>query len=335
MQKYNQSGHSSVLKKTFEQFMCVELDRGRNHYEGLLSLLHGIASAIRGIGSKLRVADLNSMLGTTGNTNVQGESVQKLDVFANEVMMHYLRESKQCCLLISEELDETFIDSSQGEYIVLFDPLDGSSNLDVNVNVGTIFAVFEKSAMTSPSPQEALRSGRKFLMAGYALYGPSTILVLATNRGVNSFVLDPGVGEFFLSRPSIRIPSQGRYYSCNEGNFTQWGEPIQKWNRWVKEEASYVQRYVGSLAADAHRTLCYGGLFLYPADKKHQEGKLRLLYEANPIAYVVEHAGGVATDGVKCILDIVPTSIHQRTPLIFGSTKNVNQLMGWMKEGMR
>ncbi|HEX4512653.1 MAG TPA: class 1 fructose-bisphosphatase, partial [Polyangiaceae bacterium] len=216
-----------------------------------------------------------------------------------------------------------------GKYIVLFDPLDGSSNIDLNVSIGTIFAVLRRQDPTSPpSVNEALRPGRDVIAAGYALYGPSTNLVLSTGQGVHVFTLDPNVGEFFLSQSNVRCPQKGELYSVNEGNHARWTEGVQKWNAWIKAESKedarpYGHRYVGSLVADAHRTLLKGGIFAYPADKKNAKGKLRLLYEANPMAFIFEQAGGAAIDGERTILDIAPTALHERTPLILGSIQDV------------
>jgi fructose-1,6-bisphosphatase I len=210
----------------------------------------------------------------------------------------------------------------------LFDPLDGSSNIDTNVGIGTIFAVLRRPTKDAPAATDCLRPGHEIVAAGYALYGPSTIFVLSTGHGVHAFTLDPNVGEFFLSTPNIRCPLRGNCYSVNEGNFPRWTTQVQKWNKWIKEEDKqngrpYGHRYVGSLVADAHRTLLKGGIFAYPADTKSPQGKLRLLYEANPMAYLFEQAGGTATDGMQRILDTKPTILHQRTPLVLGSAEDV------------
>lgn len=303
------------------------------------SLLNHISLAIRLINSRVRSAGLAGMLGYTGETNVQGEAVQKLDTFSNDVLLNVLQRSGHCGVIASEELDEAILENNHGKYVALFDPLDGSSNIDTNVGIGTIFAILRRSdpKLSPPSVSDALRPGREIVAAGYVLYGPSTIFVLSTGQGVHGFTLDPTVGEFFLSQPDIKCPPRGCCYSVNEGNFSRWTPEIQKWASWIKGnesaagkklpaddfETPYGSRYVGSLVADAHRTLIKGGIFAYPADSKSKNGKLRLLYEANPMAFLFEQAGGGATNGVERILDIVPTEIHQRCPLVIGSKDDV------------
>jgi fructose-1,6-bisphosphatase I len=293
------------------------------------SLLNHLSLAIRIIHSRVRSAGLAGLLGYTGETNVQGEEVQKLDAFANDVMLTVLDKSGHCGIIGSEEIDDAVIGSHPGKYVVLFDPLDGSSNIDTNVGIGTIFAILRRSDPHSPPHNnEALRPGREIVAAGYALYGPSTIFVLSTGHGVHGFTLDPSIGEFFLSSPDIRVPERGSCYSVNEGNFSRWTPQVRKWNEYIKAENKdegrpYGMRYVGSLVADAHRTLLKGGIFAYPSDTKSPNGKLRLLYEANPMAYLFEHAGGAALNGTDRILDIVPEKLHQRTPLVVGSKVDV------------
>jgi fructose-1,6-bisphosphatase I len=305
------------------------------------SLLNHISLAIRIINSRVRAAGLADLLGYTGETNVQGEAVQKLDAFANEVLLNVLDRSGHCGVIGSEEVDEAILAQHHGKYVVLFDPLDGSSNIDTNVGIGTIFAILRRSdpKLSRPSLPDALRPGREIIAAGYVLYGPATLFVLSTGQGAHGFTLDPNIGEFFLSQPDIRCPSRGNCFSVNEGNFTKWPPEIQSWSRWIKGETPagaapgggagepyntpYGARYVGSLVADAHRTLVKGGIFAYPADKKSTSGKLRLLYEANPMAFLFEQAGGAATNGKERILDITPTELHQRTPLVLGSREDV------------
>jgi fructose-1,6-bisphosphatase I len=293
------------------------------------SLLSHVSLGIRIIASRVRSAGLAGLLGYTGETNVQGEEVQKLDAYANEVLVNVLERSGHCGIIGSEELEGAKTAGHPGKYIVLFDPLDGSSNIDLNVSIGTIFAVLRRQDATSPpSVNEALRPGRDVIAAGYALYGPSTVLVLSTGHGVHVFTMDPNIGEFFLSQSNVRCPDKGSLYSVNEGNHARWTDGVKKWNAWIKAEAHedarpYSHRYVGSLVADAHRTLLKGGIFAYPADKKSPKGKLRLLYEANPMAFIFEQAGGAAIDGSRSILDIVPGALHDRTPLILGSKYDV------------
>jgi len=293
------------------------------------SLLSHVSLAIRIIASRVRNAGLAGLLGYTGETNVQGEAVQKLDAYANEVLVNVLERSGHCGIIGSEELEGAKTAGHPGKYIVLFDPLDGSSNIDLNVSIGTIFAVLRRHDATSPpTVNEALRPGRDVIAAGYALYGPSTVMVLSTGQGVHVFTMDPNVGEFFLSQSNVRCPTKGATYSVNEGNHARWSAGVQKWNAWIKGESKeegrpYGHRYVGSLVADAHRTLLKGGIFAYPADKKSPKGKLRLLYEANPMAFIFEQAGGAAIDGAQRILDIAPSALHERTPLVLGSKEDV------------
>ena len=293
------------------------------------SLLNHLSLAVRIVNSRVRSAGLAGMLGYTGEVNVQGEEVQKLDAFANDVLINVLERSGHCGILASEELDEARVTEARGKYVVLFDPLDGSSNIDTNVGIGTIFAMLRrKSPKDMVTVDDALRPGHEIVAAGYALYGPSTLFVLSTGHGVHGFTLDPNVGEFFLSTPNIRCPLRGSCYSVNEGYFARWTAQVQKWNHWIKEEDKqngrpYGHRYVGSLVADAHRTLLKGGIFVYPADTKSPKGKLRLLYEANPMAFLFEQAGGAATEGTQRILDIKPSELHQRTPLVLGSSEDV------------
>jgi fructose-1,6-bisphosphatase I len=290
------------------------------------ALLNAISLAVRIIHTRVRAAGLAGMLGYTGETNVQGERVQKLDTFANEVMCTVLERCGRCAVAVSEELDEARGMSEAGKYIVLFDPLDGSSNIDVNISIGTIFCVLRANDRTGKA-LGTLQPGTGIVAAGYAVYGSATTFVLSTGQGVHGFTLDPGVGEFFLSHPNIRCPERGSMYSANEGNFVRWSDRVQKWSAWIKSEEKshglpYGHRYVGSLVADAHRTLVKGGIFVYPADTKNPEGKLRLLYEANPMAYLFEQAGGTATNGIERILDIVPAGLHARTPLVLGSKRD-------------
>jgi len=241
-------------------------------------------------------------------------------------------------MVVSEELDEPRVLDGAGRYVVAFDPLDGSSNIDVNISIGTIFCVLRASGAATLR-DAALQPGKAIVAAGYSVYGSATTLVLSTGQGVHGFTLDPVVGEFFLSHPSIRCPPRGSTYSINEGNQSRWDERVRRWAAWIKsddrsEGLPYGHRYVGSLVADAHRTLLKGGVFAYPADAKSAGGKLRLLYEANPMAFLFEQAGGAATNGVDRILDVVPTSPHDRTPLVLGSTHDV-AMFGEFASGRR
>jgi fructose-1,6-bisphosphatase I len=292
------------------------------------SLLNALALAVRIIHTKVRAAGLAGMLGYTGQTNVQGEQVQKLDEIANDILCAVLDKCGRCAMVASEELEHARALGESGKYLVAFDPLDGSSNIDVNISIGTIFCVLRAERAGDRRAEGFLQPGHKMVAAGYSVYGSATTLVLSTGHGVHGFTLDPGVGEFFLSHPNLRCPERGNTYSINEGNFARWDDRVKKWVQWIKGEdraqgLPYGQRYVGSLVADAHRTLMKGGIFAYPADKKSPEGKLRLLYEANPMAFLFEQAGGAATNGVDRIVDIVPRTLHDRTPLVLGSKHDV------------
>lgn len=320
---------ATVIGTTLREHVLAGMQAAPGATGEFTSLLNHISLAVKVINARVRQAGLADLLGYTGDTNVQGEEVQKLDQLANDVLLNVLQRSGHCAVIASEELDEASFVPHGGKYVVLFDPLDGSSNIDSNGGIGTIFAILRrKDAIAVPRVEDALRAGHEIAGAGYVLFGPSTVFVLSTGQGVHSFTLDPNVGEFFLSSPNIRCPTRGNTYSINEGNSVRWSPEVQKWNNWIKEESKsdgrpYSHRYVGSLVADAHRTLLKGGIFAYPIDSKSPKGKLRLLYEANPMAYIFQQAGGVAIDGEKPILDLVPTDLHQRTPLVMGSMEDV------------
>jgi fructose-1,6-bisphosphatase I len=269
----------------------------------------------------------------TGDTNVHGEQVKKLDEYANEVIIKTMSNSGVVALLASEE-NEDVIEIPQnrkrGKYVMVFDPLDGSSNIDINVTIGTIFGIYRKISETG-DVTDVLQQGYQQVCAGYALFGSSTVFVYTTGQGVNMFTLDPTLGEFLLINENVQIPKKSSYYSVNEGNYNKWDNSVKKYIDYLKEidpetNRPYTQRYIGTGIADVHRTLLYGGIFLYPADNKNPNGKLRLVYEANPLAMLVEQAGGKASDGINRILEKTPENIHQRTPLFLGSEENVNEL---------
>ncbi len=288
----------------------------------LVLLLNEIASATKEIAGKVRKAGLLGVLGSAGKTNVQGEEVQKLDELANETLLENLKNCGKVCQLTSEEVEECLIVSESG-YSVAFDPLDGSSNIDVNVSIGTIFSIHKDSVM---------KRGREQVAAGYVVYGPSTMLVMSLGKGVVGFTLAPESGNFLLSHPDIRMPEKGKIYSINEANRNKWtSEGLRKFIDYLKEN-KYTQRYVGSMVADVHRTLLKGGIFIYPADRKNTNGKLRLLYEAKPMAFLVEQAGGLSSTGSEDILDVVPKELHQRVPVILGSRWEVEKCLEFMKE---
>jgi len=297
-------------------------------------LLSGITLATKMVEAKIRIAGLNNVLGAIGQTNVQGEQQQKLDVYANQALLHCLGLRDSVAALVSEEDEEpvTFDRSvDTGKYIIVFDPLDGSSNIDVNVNVGTIFSVLRRLPSADGDLQASiLQPGHAQVAAGYVVYGPSTVLVYTTGHGAHAFTLDPTIGAFVLTSENMRMPEQGSYYSVNEANTASWPDEYQEYVAKLRSGAlgrQYSSRYIGSLVADFHRTLLKGGIFLYPPTKEQPNGKLRLMYEANPLAFIAEQAGGMASSGKGRILDIKPEGIHQRTPLIVGSKREMEALL--------
>ncbi len=292
-------------------------------------LLSGITLATKMIQSKVRRAGLTDILGEAGETNVQGETQQKLDIYANEAVHHCLGVRESVAQLVSEENEQprTFDGREDAKYIVVFDPLDGSSNIDVNVSVGTTFAVLRRSP-NAKGAEAALQPGYKQVAAGYVVYGSSTILVYTAGRGVFGFTLDPAIGAYVLSHDDIKMPDHGDIYSVNEAYIDDFPEIYKRYIGAMRSGAfgrRYKSRYIGSMVSDFHRTLLKGGVFLYPPTKAHLDGKLRLLYEANPMAFIAEQAGGKAIDGAMRVLNIEPTSIHQRTPLILGSRDEVER----------
>ncbi len=296
-------------------------------------LLSGITLATRIISDHVRRIGLNDILGTTGDVNVQGEIVQKLDIIANETIAGCLGYRGNVGIMVSEEDDEPRILKEPDEvadYIVLFDPLDGSSNIDVNVSIGTIFSILQRRENGDHGSvmEHILQPGYKQVAAGYVVYSSSTVMVYTTGDGVHMFTLDPAIGAYRLSRENLKMPDEGKIYSVNEAYRDQFPEGIQSYLEWAKsEDAGKSLRYIGSLVADFHRTLLKGGVFLYPPTVKTPGGKLRLLYEANPLAFLAEQAGGAATDGQRRILDKTPTALHERTSLIIGSKAEVDRVL--------
>jgi len=299
------------------------------------SLMNDIALAAKIVGSEVNKAGLVDILGATGDTNVQGEQVQKLDDYANSIFKRYLGTRGQVCAMASEEEeDATFVEAEgSGNYVVVFDPLDGSSNIEANVSVGTIFAIFRRqSKLGEVSMRDVLQSGRKLVAAGYVIYGSSTMFVYTTNTGddgVHGFTLDPSIGEFLLSHENITTPFVAKIYSVNEAYEPKWSDAVRevvqqlKYGRKGAQDSGMSSRYIGSLVADFHRNLLYGGVFLYPPTKSKPEGKLRLMCEAIPLALIAENAGGYASNGQQAILDIQPRELHQRVPLYIGSRDTV------------
>ncbi len=311
----------------------LEQQRHFPHATGEFTLLfQQLALAGKVIASRVNQAGLAGILGLTGDTNVQGEKVQRLDLFAHNALIRSVEAGGHTCVLASEEVENIITIPDRyptGKYVVMFDPLDGSSNIEVNVSIGTIFSIHTRITTGKHGRiEDCLQQGAKQVAAGYIIYGSSTMFVYTTGQGVFGFTLDPSVGEFFLSHENIRIPQKGQTYSVNEGNSYRWNSQVQNWVNWLKTPDStsqrpYTARYVGTLVADFHRTLLRGGIFAYPATIDNPDGKLRLLYEAAPLAMLAEAAGGLASTGTKRILDITPESLHQRVPLFVGSRDDV------------
>ncbi len=323
--------------QTLDEFTIQQMRDFPQATGELAGLLRDIGLAAKRVHVEVNKAGLVDILGDAGKMNVQGEEVKKLDIFANNEFMGVLRHGISCAGIGSEEMDEVVVFddeiSNQSKYVCLFDPLDGSSNIDVNVSIGTIFSIYRRvSALGKPATQtDFLQPGNQQVAAGYVIYGSSTMLVYATRRGVNGFTLDQAIGEFTMSHPNIICPSSGKFYSVNHGNFFQYNEKVQRYitncqKKTLAEGGPYTQRYIGSMVADVHRNLIKGGIFMYPGMKDRPNGKLRLLYECNPFAFIVEIAGGKATDGVQRILDIQPTEVHQRTPFFIGSKLMMEEL---------
>jgi fructose-1,6-bisphosphatase I len=311
----------------------LEEERNYPHATGSLSrALVAIESATKVIASHVRMAGLVDVLGKAGKTNIQGEEVQKLDELANNILIEYLSKSGEFFALASEELDEPIFpdEGKDAKYIIAFDPLDGSSNIDVNVSIGTIFSIHRR---INSDISDFLQEGYKQVATGYVIYGSSTMFVLSTGRGVNGFTLDPSVGMYLLSHPDMKIPEKGKIYSINESNDKKWiDKGLKEYIEYLKEEG-YTSRYIGSMVADVHRTLLKGGIFAYPADFKSKNGKLRLLYEGSPMGFLITQAGGVATTGKEDILNIKPTDIHQRVPVFLGGKYEMEKLKGFLNNG--
>ncbi len=306
----------------------------------LTNLLYDIALAGKLIASHIRRAGLADILGGTGIQNVQGEEVQKLDTYAQRTIFQLNDHTGRLAVMGSEEEEDIIPIPPQypiGKYVLLFDPLDGSSNIDYNVSVGTVFAIFKRKTPSGPGTlEDVLQKGADLVAAGYLVYGSSTMLVYSTGNGVNGFTLDPSIGEFLLSHADIRLPEIPKYYSANQGHQSRWSEGVKRYTRWLRGEEgagrSLSLRYVGSMIADIHRTLLGGGVFYYPADTKSPNGKLRLLYEAIPMGFIIEQAGGYASTGRQPIREVQPTELHQRTPLFVGNTELVEKVEGFIAE---
>lgn len=330
---------------TMDEFTIQETRKFPQATGELSAILRDIGLACKIINKQVLKAGLVDILGQHGATNVQGEEQMKLDVFADETLINVLRYSNDCAGIASEEND-TFIAfddeySVNSKYVVLFDPLDGSSNIDVNASIGTIFSIYKRvSPLGQPCNEEDfLQPGNKLMAAGYVIYGSSTMLVYATKLGVNGFTLEPSIGEFCLSHPDMKCAEKGKIYSVNQGNTSKYDDGMKAYLNYCMEENKedgrpYTQRYIGSMVADMHRTLIKGGIFIYPADKKNPNGKLRLQYECNPMSFIVEVAGGVATTSKENILDIQPTELHQRVPIFIGSKQMVDKAVSFVNNAV-
>lgn len=333
MSGYTTLGEFIIDRQTDFQYATGELSR----------LLSAIRLASRIVNREVNKAGLVDILGDYGVENVQGEAQQKLDVYADEKFMEAIRIRGDVCGIGSEEQDN-FVAfdnerSMNGKYVLLIDPLDGSSNIDVNVSIGTIFSIYRRisSVGTKATLEDFLQKGRKQVAAGYVIYGSSTMLVFTTGNGVNGFTYDPSIGIFYLSHPNMKIPDSGKIYSINEGNYVHFPDGVKKYIKYCQEEDEatnrpYTARYIGSLVADFHRNLIKGGIYIYPTSKKAPSGKLRLLYECNPMAFLMEQAGGIASNGKTPILDLEPQDLHQRTPLFIGSPKMVQKAHEFVAE---
>jgi fructose-1,6-bisphosphatase I len=332
---------------TIERFI-LEQERNIPDATGVLSdILYDMALAAKLIASHTTRAGLADILGSTGKENVQGEIVQRLDHFAERTIFRLNDHTRRLAVMASEEVEEIipiperFGGGRDGKYVLIYDPLDGSSNIDCNVSVGTIFAIYRRKSPMGEcgTLEDCLQSGRNLAAAGYIIYGSSTMMVYTAGQGVNGFTLDPHVGEFLLSHPNIQVPAKAKYYSVNQGYERQWSPGVQRYTRWLQGENETGKglslRYIGSLVADFHRNLLDGGVYYYPADTKDPakpQGKLRLLCEANPLAFIVEQAGGYASDGRQPILELKPTSLHQRVPLYIGSRDLVGKAEDFIRE---
>jgi fructose-1,6-bisphosphatase I len=333
-----------MTAKTLTEFI-VEKQTEFPFAKGELSrLLHDIAIASKIVHREVNKAGLVDILGETGEINVQGEVVKKLDVFANEQFIAAFKAGGEVCAIASEENEDLIpIEteaSKSAKYVVAMDPLDGSSNIDVNVSVGTIFCIYRRVSLNGPGTKEDfLQRGTEQVAAGYVIYGSSTMLVYTTGNGVNGFTLDPSIGEFCLSHPNMKLAENGHIYSINEGNYVHFPTGVKKYIKYCQVEEKetnrpFVSRYIGSGVADFHRNLIKGGIYIYPTTAKSPNGKLRLLYECNPLAFIAEQAGGIASDGFNRIMDIEIKELHQRTPLFIGSSKMVEMACDFMKQNV-
>lgn len=327
---------------TIARHIIVEQSKHPGATGELSKLLHDLSLAAKVISLEVNKAGLVDIIGFTGDNNVHGEQVKKLDVFAHDMMVKAMDHGGHLCVMASEEEEDIIQIPKEfhiGKYVLLFDPLDGSSNIDANISIGTIFSIYKRSTTdgTPGTMEDCLQPGVKQVAAGYIVYGSSTMLVYTAGAGVHGFTLDPAFGEFILSHSNIQTPKKSKIYSINEGNYLYWHPGLKKYIKYLQEEDKdtnrpYSARYIGSMVADIHRNLLYGGIFMYPSDSRNPNGKLRLQYECNPMAFIVEQAGGRATNGKKRIMEIQPEKLHQRVPIFIGSEEDVKMVEKFIAE---
>jgi len=327
--------------KTLGEFIIENQDSFKYSSGELSRLLNGLRLAAKVVNHEVNKAGLVDILGEAGDQNIQGENQQKLDVLANEKFIQTLKKREIVCGIASEEEDDfisinSFDKQHQNKYVVLIDPLDGSSNIDVNVSVGTIFSIYRRVTPigTPVTMEDFLQPGVNQIAAGYIVYGTSTMLVYTTGDGVNGFTLNPALGTFYLSHPNMSFPETGKIYSVNEGNYVHFPQGVKDYIKYCQEEKEdrpYTSRYIGSLVSDFHRNMIKGGIYMYPKSSVASEGKLRLLYECNPMAFIAEQANGLASDGKGRVMEIVPTELHQRVPFFCGSKKMVEKAEEFMR----
>lgn len=324
---------------TLNRFVMEEQMKHPGASGSLTLLLSSLCTACKATEAAVRKAGIAQLYGIAGDTNSTGDEQKKLDVLANELFVNLLKSSYQTCAMVSEE-NEHMIEvpvAKHGRYIVCFDPLDGSSNIDCLVSIGSIFGIYKRETEGPVSTEDCLLPGNKLVAAGYCVFGTACMMVLSTGNGVNGFTLDPSIGEFILTAANMKIPSKGKIYSTNEGNCQYLDNKLQRYLndcKFPKSGKPKAARYVGSMVADVHRTICYGGVFMYPANSTAANGKLRLLYECNPMSYIVEQAGGKAVTGrgTERVLDVVPTKLHERCPIYLGSSDDVDVILSYLND---
>ena len=343
--KFSSTTSMAIRNQTLGEFIIENQNEFKYSSGELSRLINSIRLAAKVVNHEVNKAGLVDILGAAGDMNIQGEDQQKLDVFANEAFIKTLTNREIVCGIASEEEDDFIAikdgnPNNQHKYVVLIDPLDGSSNIDVNVSVGTIFSIYRRVTPvgTPVTAADFLQAGNKQVAAGYIIYGTSTMIVYSTGHGVNGFTLNPAIGTYYLSHPNMKFPDNGKIYSVNEGNYFQFPQGVKDYIKYCQMEEGdrpYTSRYIGSLVSDFHRNMIKGGIYMYPSTAKNPDGKLRLLYECNPMAFLAEQAGGKASDGFQRILDIEPTELHQRVPFFCGSTSMVDKAESCMKKAAK